>query len=61
MMGPSDVVYVEKRRGPRWNISVQLMLCGYLSSPGHIERPAIEIGFKVESVMPSDERVVRRI
>ncbi len=24
-----------------------LMFCGYLPSPGHLERPAIEIGFKV--------------
>ncbi len=26
--------------------SDQLMFCGYLPSPGHLKRPAIEIGFK---------------
>ncbi len=32
------------------NPSDQLMFCGYLPSPGHLERPAIEIGFKPAKV-----------
>ncbi len=48
MMGPSDVLYVEKRRGPRtdpWGTPVTSWLCfGYLPSPGHLKRPTSEIG-----------------
>jgi len=37
------------------------MFCGYLPFPGHLERPAIEIGFKPAKWNCCDERVVRRI
>ncbi len=59
-MGPSDVVYVEKRRGPRtdtwgtpvtWGWGTQF---GYLPSPDHLERPTSEIGFKPAKWNPSD-------
>ncbi len=46
------------------NPSDQLMCFGYLPSPGHPEGPTGEIGFNQRSgipVMPSDERVDRRI
>ncbi len=46
------------------NPSDQLMFCGYLPSPGHLDRPTIQIGFKPAKwnpVMPCDDRVVRRI
>ncbi len=44
------------------NPSDQLMCSGFLPSPGHLEGPAIEIGFKpVIPVISSDERVDRRI
>ncbi len=36
------------------NPSDQLMFCGYLPSPGHLERPAIEIGFKPAKWNPCD-------
>ncbi len=45
------------------NPSDQFMFCGYLPSPGHLERPAIKIGFKPAKwnpVMSSDERVERQ-
>ncbi len=48
MMGSSDVVYVEKRRGPRtdpWGTQVT-NLCALDTSPGHHEKPTSEIGFK---------------
>ncbi len=68
MMGPSDVMYVEKKEGSKnrslGNPSDQLMCFGYLPSPGHPERPTSEIGFKPAKwnpVMSSDERVDRRI
>ncbi len=46
------------------NPSDQLMCSGFLPSPGHLEGPAGEIGFKPAKwnpVMPSDVRVARRI
>ncbi len=46
------------------NPSDQLMCSGFLPSPGHLERPTSEIGFKPAKwnpVMPSDVRVARRI
>ncbi len=39
----------------------QLMFCGYLPSPGHLERPTSEIGFKPAKWNPSHSRVDRRI
>ncbi len=46
MMGPSEAVYVENRRGPiadPWGTRDQLMFCVYLPSPGHPERATSEI------------------
>ncbi len=42
-----------KKRSLR-NPSDQLMFCGYLPSPGYLERPAIEIGFKPAKCNPCD-------
>ncbi len=55
MMGPSDVVYVEKGRGPRtdpWGTPVTSWCA--LDTPGHLERSTSEIGFKPAKWNPSD-------
>ncbi len=43
------------------NSSDQLMFCGYLPSPGHLERPTIEIGFKPEMFKTPFSSLDRRI
>ncbi len=58
LMGASDVVYVEKRRGPRtdpWGTPVtNLCALDTFPSPDHPERLTSEIRFKLAKWNPSD-------
>ncbi len=57
----------EEEGSKNWSLrnpSDQLMFCGYLTSPGNLERPTIEMDSNQQSGIPvnaSDERVDRRI
>ncbi len=47
----------EEEGSKNWSLRIpsdQLMFCGYLPSPGHLERPAIEIWFKPAKWNPGD-------
>ncbi len=63
MMGPSDVVYVEKRRGPRtdpWGTPVTNW-CALNTSPPQATLKDRQVRFKPAKWNSSDERVDRRI